>query len=344
MRKIVIVGGGFAGSTAARKLEADFDVTLIDTKDYFEFTPGVLRTIVDPSHLDSIQVRHEDYLRQAKFVHDEVIRVKKDQVQTKDKAFDFDYLLLCCGSSYRLPFKEGDLVKASRGATLQRFHDELEKARSVLIVGGGVVGVELAGEIMDRYDKKITIVQGADKLMPRSEDRVRRYAENFLKKKGARIVYGSFVKDKKGKEFKTSQGSSIKADIGFMCTGITPNTGCLQKDYSASLGKRKHALVNEYLQLDGHKNIFCLGDMNNIREEKLAQTAERHACTAVQSIHNVEKGKEPIRYVPKKRPMIISLGRWDGILTYNRLTITGIIPAIMKNLIEKWEMWKIRNI
>lgn len=65
---MVIVGGGFAGACVAQALEPDFRVTLIDNKDYFEFTPSVLRTIVEPNHgaghttnahrLDLMVVRH----------------------------------------------------------------------------------------------------------------------------------------------------------------------------------------------------------------------------------------------------------------------------------------------
>jgi NADH dehydrogenase FAD-containing subunit len=47
---VVIVGGGFAGAYVAKALEDCFRVTLVDNKDYFEFTPSVLRTIVEPNH------------------------------------------------------------------------------------------------------------------------------------------------------------------------------------------------------------------------------------------------------------------------------------------------------
>ena len=48
MKNVVIIGGGFAGSVCAKKLEQDFKVTLVDTEDYFEFTPSILRLAVSP--------------------------------------------------------------------------------------------------------------------------------------------------------------------------------------------------------------------------------------------------------------------------------------------------------
>ena len=66
MKKLVIIGGGFAGSLIAKNCENYFDTTLIDSKDFFEFTPGILRTIVQPSHAKKIQVLHKEYLKKTK--------------------------------------------------------------------------------------------------------------------------------------------------------------------------------------------------------------------------------------------------------------------------------------
>jgi NADH dehydrogenase FAD-containing subunit len=53
---VVIIGGGFAGTYCARLLEHDLKVTLIDTKENFEFTPSFLRLLVQPNKLKTIQV------------------------------------------------------------------------------------------------------------------------------------------------------------------------------------------------------------------------------------------------------------------------------------------------
>jgi NADH dehydrogenase FAD-containing subunit len=60
---VVIIGGGFAGTYCAQLLENDMKVTLIDTKEHFEFTPSFLRLIVQPSKLRTIQVGHCHGLR-----------------------------------------------------------------------------------------------------------------------------------------------------------------------------------------------------------------------------------------------------------------------------------------
>ena len=80
MKKVVIIGGGFAGAYAAKNLEIDFGVTLIDSKDYFEFTPSILRTIVEPRHITKIQVLHSHYLKNADFIRGVVKEINVREV------------------------------------------------------------------------------------------------------------------------------------------------------------------------------------------------------------------------------------------------------------------------
>ena len=68
MKSVVVIGGGFAGSTIAKKLQNRFDVTLVDNKSYFEFTPGILRTIVHPTNQRCMQVEHKEYLKKTNVI------------------------------------------------------------------------------------------------------------------------------------------------------------------------------------------------------------------------------------------------------------------------------------
>jgi apoptosis-inducing factor 2 len=95
-------------------LAHDFDVTLIDTKDYFEFTPSVLRTLVEPQHTDAIQVLHRQYLpRNVEVVQGEVTTIKPNAVSLRDRVDDmsYDVLVMCAGSRYEQPFKEANAVR-----------------------------------------------------------------------------------------------------------------------------------------------------------------------------------------------------------------------------------------
>ena len=109
-KKVVVIGGGFAGSYIARKLQGKFDLTLIDNKDYFEFTPSILRTIVEPRHACKIQVLHKYYLSKANIVRGEVTKFNDKAAYIGKRRLEYDYLVICSGSKYNMPIKEQNLV------------------------------------------------------------------------------------------------------------------------------------------------------------------------------------------------------------------------------------------
>src|SRR3989344_1608580 len=132
MKRVVVIGGGFAGALIARALQRDFAVTLIDSKDYFEFTPGVLRCLVEPEHLCKIQALHKDYLVHGEFLQGHVSAVTPDSVVADGKKIAYDYLVLSSGSRYSMPFKEGDVVLATRGKDFAGYAEQLQKADKIL--------------------------------------------------------------------------------------------------------------------------------------------------------------------------------------------------------------------
>jgi len=335
-KKLVIIGGGFAGSAVAKALEKVFDTTLIDSKNYFEYTPGILRTIVEPGHIRKIQVLHAHYLKRSKIIKDCVTRISEKHVFLGKKRIPYDYLVIASGSLYGRPIKEQNVVISSRASTLRSYYKKLCEAKRVIVIGGGIVGVEMAAEIIEHYpDKKIILVHSRDELMPRSNKKSRAYAEKFLKKRGVEILFNERVIGGKGKTYTTKRGTKIKADLAFMCTGIKPNSQFMKGKFSKCLDDRKFIKVNDYLQLEGYSHIFAIGDCTGIREEKLAQTAEEHAKIAIKNLCAMEKHKSKTKYISKKRIVVISLGKYDGMIVKGNACIKGLPAAIGKAGIER---------
>ncbi len=344
-KRVIVVGGGFAGALAARILEKQFDVVLIDTKDYFEFTPGILRVIVEPNHLPKIQARHIDYLKKARFVKSRAREITDREIKTAREVLGFDYAIIACGSRYNQPFKEKDVVISTRGSHLREYAEKTRKAKRIAIIGGGIVGVELAGELVEKYpEKSITLIHANSELMERTPKKAREYARRFLTEKGVRIIFRERVIKKNGKKYVTDKGRVVEADLGFLCTGIKPNSECISKKIGECLTPTGFVKVNEFLQLEGCENIFGAGDITGIKEEKTAQTAEIHARIAAKNITRLEQGKELIRYSAGPRIMVISLGKKRGIVTYKSFVATGIIAGILKHLVEIKAMWKYKRL
>ncbi len=339
MKRLIIIGGGFAGSRIAKRLEPlsrTLSVTLIDTKDFFEFTPGILRTIVEPDHLRKVQVLHSHYLRYASLLTDTVTDVSYTHVHTPHHRLAYDYLVIASGSTYRQPIKDMDVVASARARDLRDAHGRLRRARSVLIVGGGIVGVELAAEIVEQSNAQVTIVDAGTRIMSRSPPRAQAYAEAWLTRHGVQLIYGQRLKEKKRQAYVTEDGTTLGADLVFFCTGITPNTTFLSSFLAGQL-QRGYVPVDTFLQVPGHPRVFAAGDCVAIREEKLAQTAEEHARIVTNNILAMEQGRALLTYTPHPRIMVISLGKRDGILVQKNGTVrTGRIVGTLKQAIE----WK----
>ena len=344
MKRVVIIGGGFSATSVAKQLESKFDAVLVDTKDYFEYTPGILRTIVEPDHARKIQRMHKDYLKKSEIIVGRVLMVSDKYIVVKGrKRINYDYLIICSGSNYNLPIKEQDVLIGSRADHLEKAYWKLMKAEKVLIIGGGLVGVELAAEICTHWKGKgIVLIQSSDKLIPRNNLKTISYVEKFLRSKGVKLICGERMKSVKNGVCITESGKKIKSDMIFLTVGIVPNYKFMKKNFSKVLDSRGQIRVNDYLQVKGQKNIFAAGDVVSVSEEKTAQNAERQAAVVVRNIRALESGKGLVSYVSKRTLLVISLGRYDGVIEYGNFVLGGKLAALMKWLIEKAVMFGYR--
>ncbi len=331
MKNVVVIGGGFAGSHIARKLEKvkSFNVILIDRKEYFEFTPSILKAITNPNYLDKIQQKHEKYLTKSKFVCGQVAKISKKEVYVNNKKIPYDYLIIATGSSYVLPFKHHKALQINRGVDIKKYNKKLIESKKIVVVGGGLVGVEIVGEIVDKYkNKKIKLIESNETLIPRNLKASQEYSKRILEKKGVEIMLNQSFKEKSKKEDK---------ELVFICMGIKPNF-----NFKMDL-KEKSLETNEYLQLRTNKNIFVAGDVSQIKEEKTAQNAVNHAKIIVKNITRLERNKPLKKYLIEKTPQIISLGKDKGILEFKNFIVKGKLPIILKNFVERREMRKLRK-
>ena len=267
--------------------------------------------------------------------------MKKNYVLIREEKFFFDYLILASGSYYHSPIKRENVSSLSRFEDLMNVHDKIKEAKKIVVIGGGAVGVEISSELITKYPKKnISVFTYSKTLLERNNERTKFLAKDFLLKKGVKIFFekevffnrGIFLKNKK----------KVDADYFFVCTGIRLNNEFLKKSSKIILNKRGGISVNNFLQVNGSKNIFAGGDLTGISEEKTAQTAIIHAKVISNNIINLERGKNLKKYAPKKRPMVIFLGRLTGIFEYGNFSIRGFPAAILKKLIEIRELTKFK--
>ena len=337
--KVIILGGGFCGAIIAKKLnrQKELDVTLIDTKNYFEYSPSLWKLLLRPPYHQRLMIPYSLFLKRTRVITDPIQHVTPECIETKKEKLPYDYLVISTGIDYPIYLKnKKDVFPIKSGVEVIHYSEKVAKATTILIIGGGLIGTEVAGALARTVpEKQIILVHPHDRLLERNTKTVSHYAKKYLEERGVQLIFKEKVVDHKSGIFITDTQQHIKADLGIWCAGITVNPWYM-KNFPSTVFTGHNALkVNQFLQLESYPNIFVGGDITSIPEEKTAASADRHGHIISENILRAFKQKPLIIYKPRKEPMVISLGHGDGILTYPPFVIPGFIPAILKLLVEK---------
>ncbi|KNC49708.1 uncharacterized protein AMSG_11926 [Thecamonas trahens ATCC 50062] len=273
----------------------------------------------------------------------------------------YDYLVIATGSRYAdlmplservLPCSRVDRVAAAARAIVAG------RVTRAMVIGGGIVGVELAAELAEAYpDFEVTLAHSGDQLMSSSPSVPRaaaEYAERSLSLSGVRLALGHRItalpQAAPGAPHPLRLGAAgtdieYESDMVFVATGLLPNTGFLSQPAApGNAAPLAHALdakgfvtVTPALNLDSAPHVFALGDVAALPGEKLAQCAELMADVVSANISRLERGLggESLRsYTSSPVPMIISLGAYDGFAVHRGWVAYGLLPAMCKLAVE----------
>jgi len=322
---VVVVGGGYGGSSVAKALDETANVVLVEPKDAFMHNIAALRALVDPSWLPRIFIPYDKLLANGQVVRDRATLVEPDRVVTASGVdIAADYVVLATGSHYPFPAKT-DLVDTEAAHQEVRItHEALSKADRVLLLGAGPVGIELAGEIKHVWpEKSVTLLDMAGELLggpfkAELKTELRRQLEEI----GVEILLGSPLQNEPSTEpgelgtftVSTEGGATLTADIWFRCYGVTPNSDYLGKDLLAARGPDGFVEVAPTLQVAGHDHVFAIGDLSTA-DAKMAAFARMQGDTVVANINALIAGKpasELVSYQPIGPAMIVPIGPFGG--------------------------------
>ncbi|KDO46315.1 hypothetical protein CISIN_1g017664mg [Citrus sinensis] len=333
-KKVVVIGGGVGGSLLAYHIQSFADVVLIDEKEYFEITWASLRAVVEPSFAVRSVINHGDYLSNVKIVVSTAVSITDTEVVTAGgQTFVYDYVVVATGHVESVP--------KSRTERLSQYEKDFEKvksANSVLIVGGGPTGVELAGEIaVDFPDKKVILVHRGPKLLEFVGSRASQIALDWLTSKKVEVILNQSVTLNTISDglIETSSGETIDTDCHFMCTGKAMASSWLRETIlKDSLDGRGRLMVDENLRVRGFKNVFAIGDITDIPEIKQGYLAQKHALVTAKNLKKLMMGRNKgtmATYKPGYPIALVSLGRREGVAHFPFLTISGRIPGWIKS-------------
>mmetsp|Transcript_12242 Transcript_12242/g.18775 ORF Transcript_12242/g.18775 Transcript_12242/m.18775 type:complete len:435 (-) Transcript_12242:217-1521(-) len=350
-KSVVIVGGSFSGLAALHELESygQFEVILIDQREYFEYTPGVLRLFCDPRLFEKM-ARSLKPPTNGRVLHGKVIDIKNNKISyvsaggESTHTIGFDYVITATGSTYAHPITASleESTLGDRQKSWINAHKELQSSKRIIVLGGGAVGVELAAEIVDYFpEKRVTIVDANSTLVPLFSKTTQDYAHNWLSQRSVDLCLGRAIKtwDEKSCEF--IDGTILHADLVYLCFGGKANSSYMSSDKH---DRQKRIVVNEELQVKG-TNIFACGDVSSPPTEGRSQAfhAEVQGIVAARNVIRRETtgAKDMLKYPAdicgsQLMPLVyvLSLGRYDGVLCFNQLILTGPLSAVFKWILE----------
>jgi len=147
---------------------------------------------------------------------------------------------------------------------------KIESSGSVLIIGGGPTGVELAGEIVVDYpDKKVTLIHRGPRLVEFIGDKASKKTLDWLTSKKVDVLLQQSVDlgslSDTEKVYKTSGGETVTADCHFVCIGKPLSSSWLHDTIlKESLDNKGRVMVEKDLRVKGYNNIFAIGDITDI--------------------------------------------------------------------------------
>ncbi len=296
MPRIVILGAGFGGLFAAKKLAGvDADVTVIDRHNYHLFQPLLYQVAtagLPPSDIAwpirSILSRQKN----TSVLLDEVIDidVEQHQVMLRNEAIDFDYLIVATGSTHSYfghqdweamapGLKSIDDATHIRRRILTAFElaemtdddNERERLMRFVIVGGGPTGVELAGTIAElahrtlaadfrRIDPRsatITLVEAGPRLLPYLDASLSEYARQSLQKLGVEVRLGMPVTHC-DEEGVSINDDRIKSASVIWAAGVAASPA--GRWLAEEMDNAGRVIVRPDLSIAGDPDIFVIGD------------------------------------------------------------------------------------
>lgn len=353
-KRVIVIGAGFGGLQLAQSLAGneDFQVVLIDKNNYHQFQPlfyQVATAGIEPSAISfPLRLAFHNHPN----IHVRVASVTKiisenNTIETDLGEISYDFLVMAIGADTNffgnqniaekaLPMKSVGEALGLRNRLLENFEKALvsdnEEDRAgllnIVVVGGGPTGVELSGTLAEmkkhvlpkdypelNFDlMQIYIVEsGAELLGPMSKN-AQMKSKEYLEQLGVNVMLNCRVSDFDGQYVYFADGSKIRTNNLVWAAGVKANS--IEGINPSIIMRGGRMKVNRYNQVDGYENIFALGDVALMTEEKfpnghpqVAQPAIQQGKLLAKNLINIIRGNELKSFFYKDLGSMATVGR-----------------------------------
>ena len=302
--RVIIVGAGFGGLSAARQLaNKPVNLLLIDRDNYHLFSPllyQIAAAEIGPGEIAFPVRKILQKQKNAEFMlaHVREIDLSAKVIKADNLTIPYNYLILATGSAthffnipgaaeHSFPLKNMEQAVTLRNHILQCFeltvHERDEQKRKRLltfvIVGGGPTGVEYAGALseliygplkkdyktLDLRDVKIILVEGAGNLLSNMPPKLQAYTLKRLREMHVDIQFDSVVSRLGEGELYLRDGKKINSETVVWTAGVMGEP--LAKSWGLPVVRNGLVKVSETLQLTEFPEVYVLGDMAYVMQD-----------------------------------------------------------------------------
>jgi NADH dehydrogenase len=368
--RIVVLGGGFGGVTTARHLERllrghpDLEIALVSRENFFVLTPLLFEACSGRLELRHCAQPIRAALRRGRFVEATVERVDVQRQIVRAVASEggtyelpYDHLVVALGASTNERVIPGSsnafTFKTMADALVLRNHliEQFERADAapdsttrrrcltIVIIGGGLVGVELLGELtafaddvlrfyprLRRDEVHFRLCEAGPRILPEIDEKLAAVASSVLQRRGADIRVATPVRSIEAGRVHLAN-ETIEAGTIVLAAGIVPSA--IARVIPVAHDQRGRIAVDETMRSRSHPRVWALGDCAAIPGPDgrpypaLAQHTVREARQLARNIQAVIAGRVPAPFVYQPLGTMASLGHTRAVARVVGVRLTG---------------------
>ena len=359
--RVVILGAGFGGLTAAKALYKDADVTVVDRHNFQTFLPLLYQVATAGLAADHVAHPVRGALRKTgiKFRMGSPISVDHKNNSVKldsSEVLEFDHLIVALGSAtadfgvkgvteHALGMKSVHEAIGIRAEVLRRFEDlcrfEDNTRLSLSVVGGGPTGVEMAGALAElvrgplKNDEAnaaahidVYLLEAGPRILPMFTERLSARAVKDLEDLGVKVLLNTVVQEVKPRQILIKGADPIPSEVTIWAAGVKgePTGGLLNLPLDGT-----RISVEENLRVSHYPNVWAIGDISGAKDADgrflpmVAPVALQQGSWVAKQILRASQGKEPQPFKYFDKGYMATIGRHKAIVQFKGIQITGVL-------------------
>lgn len=378
-RRVVIIGGGFAGINLAAGLkESGFQIVVLDKENYHQFSPLLYQVAtagLEPSAMafplrEELSKNADTYFRMAEV---ERINTIDKTVISSIGTLSYDFLVIAIGvdtayfgmeniKANAYPMKSVDEALEIRNHIFQNMEESFTNPdpalRNIVIAGGGATGVEIAGALADmkRFSTKkkrnengskdinIYLVDSSDRLLRNLSEKSSAAALHYLTDMGVNIILNTPVTDYIDNHVIFGNGSSIATKNLIWTSGVTGYkiAGIPNECY----GRGCRILVDDTNKVIGQTDLFAIGDISihtTTPLPQVAQVALQQGKQLADNLIDLAHGIKPTPFKYHDKGSMATIGRNRAVLETKRFKTHGFTAWVAWLIVHLFSLLGTKN-